>query len=99
MKSIDQGEGYTTRFPKRKSLSVFFPYSSIRRSAADKAGSEWRWFEDLVIELHRCRSRRLSRARACPERSRRGARATSKKHDGSGKNLLGRWRGAHPAHF
>ena len=29
-----------------------------------------------MIELHCCRSRRLSRARACPDRSRRGARAT-----------------------
>ncbi len=32
-----------------------------------------------MIELHRGRSRRLSRARACPDRSRRGARATKKR--------------------
>src|SRR5438128_6999458 len=54
------------------------PYKG--ESAADKAGSEWRWFEDRVIELHFGRSRRLSRARACPDRSRRGARATQKSH-------------------
>src|SRR5438094_9401668 len=45
------------------------------------------------------RSRRLSRARACPDRSRRGARATKKRMTEAAKNLLGRWRGAHPAHF
>ena len=32
-----------------------------------------------VIELHCCRSRRLSRSRACPDLSRRGARATKKR--------------------
>src|SRR5437660_2481667 len=33
----------------------------------------------MTPELHCCRSRRLSRARACPDRSRRGARATKKR--------------------
>jgi hypothetical protein len=28
-----------------------------------------------------------------------GTLAPPKKDDGSGKNLLGRWHGAHPAHF
>ena len=35
-----------------------------------------------MIGLHFGRSRRLSRARACPDRSRRGARATQKQNDG-----------------
>src|SRR5947208_13445551 len=27
---VGQSRGYTTRFPKRKSISIFFPYSSVK---------------------------------------------------------------------